>query len=76
MPVIKMKYTPEELDNAAISDLLRDAEQAAMQAENGPYFPEKDITAESLIAYSEKCLAAVSKYRNGEAHKAVLMGRI
>lgn len=70
--VPKHHYTPEELDNAALTDLLRDADCAECQAHNGPYFPERGITKESLHAYAIKCLQQAEQYRNGGAHKAIL----
>ena len=68
----KHKYTPEELDNAALCDLLRDAECAEEQADNGPYFPDRGITRESLLAYAAKCRHHIAQYASGGAHKAVL----
>lgn len=68
----KHHYTPEELDNAAIADLLNDARCAREQAANGPYYPERNITQESLLAYAVKCEGMAERYRDGGAHKAVL----
>ena len=36
-------------------DLLNDAKCSREQSENGPYFPERGITKESLIKYAEEC---------------------
>jgi len=63
-----------DLDLAALQDLRADAIHARAQAAHGPYYPERGITAESLIAYAEKCEAACAKYKNGGAHAAVIRG--
>lgn len=71
------RYTPEELDSFAIADLENDARCAEEQSQNGPFYPERGITAESLAAYAEKCRAGAARLRNatrGDAHKAVLQG--
>lgn len=67
----EMKYSPEDLDNAALLDLLSDAEQSERQAANGPFYPERGITAESCLAYAAKCRATAERYRTGGAHSAV-----
>lgn len=67
-----MNYTREELDNAAIADLLNDARCSEEQATTGPFWPERGITAQSLLEYAAKCRAQAEKYRQGGAHKAVL----
>ena len=72
----KHGYTPEELDQGALRDLICDAEQSERQAIEGPFFPEKGITRESLLAYAAKCRASVERYRNGGAHRAVLKGEV
>jgi hypothetical protein len=64
--------TPEELDNAALRDLLSDAESCEAQAVAGPFWPERDITRKSLLAYAAECRAKAERYRNGGAHAAVL----
>jgi len=51
----KYHYTGQELKDAAIADLINDAVQAEDQAENGPFYPERGITKESLLAYAKKC---------------------
>jgi hypothetical protein len=48
-------YTPKELDDAAIADLISDAECAERQSVEGPFYPERGITAESLAAYAIRC---------------------
>jgi hypothetical protein len=65
-------YTPAELDSFALRDLLSDAEQSEAQAINGPFFPDRDITAESLRAYAAECRAKAARYTDGGAHAAVL----
>lgn len=67
-------YTPEELDNFAIRDLLSDAECSEEQAANGPFWPERGITRESLLAYAAKCRATIEQCKDGGAHNAVLKG--
>ena len=48
-------YTEDKLRQFAIDDLLRDAEQAERQAEEGPFFPSRGITAESCARYAAEC---------------------
>ena len=69
-----MKYTDEQLDMAAIRDQINDAECAERQAENGPFYPDRGITAESLLQYAKSCRVLAEKYSNGGAHSAVLRG--
>lgn len=69
-------YTPEELNRHALADMLNDARQAEEQAANGPYFPEKGITAGSLKAYAERCRKSAKRHANGGAHAACLAGEI
>ena len=66
------RYTAEELDNAALRDLLADAASSDQQAIAGPFYPDRGITAESLNAYAAKCRAQAERYRSGGAHKAAL----
>lgn len=68
----KHHYTPEQLDDAALRDLVNDAECADRQAVEGPFYPERGITAESLIAYAANCRLQVTKYANGGAHVALV----
>jgi hypothetical protein len=72
----KMNYTAEELDDAALADLRSDAEQSERQANEGPFYPERGITAESLLAYAAKCRAAMETYAEGGAHRAVHKGLV
>ena len=71
-----MRYNAEELDRAAIKDLLADAKAAREQAIAGPYYPERGITRDSLLAYAGHCEATAAMYRNGGAHNAVLSGKV
>ena len=78
MAIKKEKPTLRELDEFAIDDLRRDAQQAERQAKEGPFYPEKGITAESLIAYAQKCRQAIADLNGtaeGVAHRAVLHGQ-
>lgn len=72
----KHHYTPEELDNAAIADLEADARHATEQAADGPHFPERGITRESLEGYAATCRAGIERYKRGGAHRAVLAGKL
>jgi hypothetical protein len=69
-----VKYTPEELDDAAIADQLYDAKHAEEQAITGPFYPERGITAERLLAFAARCRQWVEAHKAGGAHKAVLKG--
>jgi hypothetical protein len=40
-------------------DLLRDAICSEDQAQNGPYYPDKGITKESLLQYAAECRAQI-----------------
>jgi len=42
------------------ADLMADIAAAEEQAEHGPYYPERDITAESLRAYAARCRAQLA----------------
>ena len=48
-------YTGQELKDAYIADLINDAVKAEDQAENGPFYPDRGITKESLLSYAKKC---------------------
>ena len=67
-------YTREELDSFALQDLRSDAEQSERQAVDGPFYPDRGITAESLRAYAAKCRAQMERYSASGAHNAVLKG--
>lgn len=70
-----MTYTAAELDAFALADLKADAEHCEAQAATGPFWPERGVTAESLLAYAARCRARIERYRDGGAHAAVLSGR-
>ena len=70
----RMPLETPGLDQGALRDLVAEAEQSERQAEIGPYFPERGITKESLLAYAAKCRASVERYKDGGAHRAVLKG--
>ena len=44
-----------EQRNFLVRDLINDAECSERQAADGPYYPEKGITAKSLLAYAAEC---------------------
>lgn len=69
-----MRPPQTDLDSAAIADLLNDARCSEEQAVNGPFYPDRGITSESLKAYADKCRATAARYSAGGAHKAVLEG--
>lgn len=48
-------YTDSQLAAAWQRDLLNDAKCAREQAESGPFYPDRDITRQSLLAYAAKC---------------------
>lgn len=62
----------QDLDKAALSDLENDAIKAEHQAQHGPFYPERGINRESLLAYAESCRAQMARYRDGGAHNALL----
>lgn len=53
-PVVQTK---EQQINDWVADLLADAQHSEAQAENGPFYPERDITPDSLRAYAASCRA-------------------
>lgn len=59
------KYTVDEQRDAIVWDLLNDARHATEQAENGPYFPDLNITRDTLLAYAEKCTAQAAGFGHG-----------
>lgn len=44
-----------------VEDLLRDAEHAELQAEKGPFYPERGVTPEALKAYATRCRKAAER---------------
>lgn len=69
---MKAHYTPEELDDFALRDLIVDAECSERQAVDGPYYPDKGITRESLLWYAAKVRRCILAHQHGGAHNAVL----
>ena len=51
----RARYTPAQLADFWKQDLLADAKHSRAQAENGPFYPDKGITCESLLAYAVEC---------------------
>ncbi len=65
------RFTTQELDNAALADLLNDARCSEEQAVSGPFWPDRGITSESLLRYAADCRVKAERYRGGGAHVAV-----
>jgi hypothetical protein len=68
------RYTAAELDAFALDDLRRDAESCERQAVDGPFYPDRDITAESLLRYAASCRETMARHAKGGAHAAVHAG--
>lgn len=51
----KARYMSKEMADAMLDDLRSDIDFAVRQAKDGPYYPEKGITRESLLEYAELC---------------------
>lgn len=51
----RRNYSREEQVDAWKLDLLADIESAETQAENGPFYPERGITDDSLRIYAADC---------------------
>ncbi len=49
------RLAPEGHVTAWQADLLADADHSEKQAAEGPFYPERGITAESLRAYAAEC---------------------
>lgn len=73
---MKAHYTPSELDDLALLDLVVDAECSERQAAEGPYYPDKGITRESLLEYAAKARRSISAHQHGGAHNAVLRSEV
>ena len=73
---MKTIYTPRQLDNHAMNDLLNDAKQSEAQSINGPFFPELGITADSLKRYAAECRATAEKHSNGGLHDVVINSKV
>lgn len=56
-----VKYTPEEQFSAVIDDLQRDIQHAEDQATHGPWFPDTDITPDTLRAYAQHCREQIAR---------------
>lgn len=67
-----MNRSMTELDAAALADLVNDMHCAERQADEGPFYPDRGITRESLLSYAGKCRLQIAQYANGGAHNAVL----
>lgn len=63
------KYTAEQLRDGVIADLLNDARCAREQAEEGPFYPDRKITSESLLIYADKCEEQAAAHAKGEDGK-------
>ena len=50
-------YARQELIDGWKEDMLAEIEFAQNQAKNGPHFPERGITKESLLKYVAECRA-------------------
>lgn len=70
----KQHYTPEQLDEFAIADLLNDAVCSERQVADGEFYPENGVTRESLLQYAADCRSKIARYSAVGAHKAVLVG--
>lgn len=55
------RYTDEQLAEFKRADLLADAEFAERQAIEGPFYPDRGITPDSLRSYAAKCRAEAQK---------------
>ena len=67
------KYTVDEQVDFIAADLLVDIEHAEPQALNGPFFPEKGITADSLRAYARDCRAQLARLHAYSNHSSQLI---
>jgi hypothetical protein len=56
-----VRYSEAEQVSAIKADLLRDAHYSEEQAANGPYYPDRGITKESLLAYAADCRTTAAK---------------
>jgi len=56
----RTRYTESQLREFAVADQLRDAAQAERQAAEGPFYPDRGITRESLLAYAAECRASAA----------------
>jgi len=67
------KMTADEQIDAILSDLMTDIRCAEAQATDGPFFPERNITAIELRDYASKCRVQVGMItaRRGEGMRIV-----
>lgn len=72
---MRENYTRDQLDQFALDDLRIDAEGSERQAVEGPFFPERGITKESLLAHAGKYRRIIARYAGGGAHHAVVTGK-
>lgn len=63
--------TREELDEAALADLICDAVVSERHAADADE-PRRGM----LLAYAARCRAAAERYKDGGAHDAVVKGRV
>ena len=70
---ISLRPTVDGAD-CARRDLENDAECSERQARDGPYYPDRNITAETLTAYAQDCRAKLAQYAAGGLHNAILKG--
>jgi len=59
------------LDEAALADLISDAETSEREAKDADS-PRREM----LLAYAARCRSAAERYRDGGAHNAVINGRV
>ena len=67
----RQHYTADQLFDMARDDQQRDAIHAEGQACNGPFYPDRGITAESLLAYAAECRAAVAAMDEGAKRRYI-----
>jgi len=68
-------YTPDEQLQAIYSDLLVDAKHAEQQAVEGPFFPERGITSDSLKAYAQDCRNKLARLQASDAPALTTVNR-
>lgn len=57
-------YSDKELAEASFADQINDAIFAEKQAEEGPFFPDKGITRETLLKYAAECRENAKKLQS------------
>jgi len=68
MVLDRIEYSEVQLVVMEVLDLLADIEHAINQSENGPLYPERGITKESLIQHALKCIARAREKLNQLAY--------